>query len=368
MKVKAIVTDGRGSQRIEALTLSEPQGHEVLVKIMAAGICHTDLDSMSWGQAMVMGHEGAGEVLAIGEEVSSLAVGDKVLMNWAIPCGHCFQCENDEKSLCETHSFVTAKKAIDGAARLESTSLDGKALPHSFNLGTMAEATLVREEALVKISSKIPYASAAIIGCGVMTGYGSVINAAKVEKGSSVVVIGCGGVGLNVLQGARIAGAGKIYAIDLSAQRLEMAKKFGATDVFQAEADDKELLKMAAHIKELCQGRGADYAFECTAIPALATAPLAMLRNGGMALQLSGVEERVDIDMQLFEWDKIYLNPLYGKANPQRDFPILIDHYENGRLLLDEMISKTYKPEELNQAFDDMHHGRIAKGVLLFGE
>ena len=366
MRVRAAVTDGKGTHRLAELELSAPEGREVLVKIKAAGVCHTDYDSMSWGDPLAMGHEGAGLVLAVGDQVRSVAVGDKVLLNWAIPCGNCFQCEREEESLCESHSFVTAKQPLGGAARLEATQLDGEGIAHSFNLGTMAEATLVREEALVKISSDIPFNSAAIIGCGVMTGFGSVRNVAKVEAGANVVVLGCGGVGLNVIQAARIAGAGKIYAVDLSSERLGMAKQFGATDVLQADRNDVGLLKMAARVHELCQGRGADYAFECTAVPALGAAPLAMIRHGGMALQLSGIEEEVTIDMELFEFDKTYVNPLYGKSVPQRDFPILIDHYEKGELLLDEMITKTYTLDQLDEAFDDMHHGRIAKGVLVF--
>jgi S-(hydroxymethyl)glutathione dehydrogenase/alcohol dehydrogenase len=365
MKIKAAVTQGNGEFSIETIVLSEPQANEVLVKIVAAGVCHTDYDSMNWDKSMIMGHEGAGHVLAVGPEVKSLKVGDPVAFNWSIPCGSCYQCEAGEESLCETNSFVTAKDPDKGQSCASSTLLNGKPISHSFNIGTMAEASLVKEEALVKINNDMPLTSAALMSCAVMTGFGSVMNVAKVEKGSSVVVLGCGGVGFNVIQGARIAGAKEIYAIDLSEDRLQMAKSFGATHLIKAEKDDKGLLKIAEQIKKLT-GRGADYAFECTAIPELGAAPLAMVRNGGMAVQVSGIEEVVSIDMELFEWDKIYINPLYGKCCPQRDFPILMNHYSKGELLLDEMVSKTYKLEELAQAFKDMHDGKIAKGVLLF--
>lgn len=199
-----------------------------------------------------------------------------------------------------------------------------------------------------------------------MTGYGSVINAAKVPKNSSVVVLGCGGVGLNVIQGAKIAAATKIIAIDINEEKLKWAKEFGATHTILANPEDKGLLDTSEIVKKLCDDRGADYAFECTAIPSLGAAPLAMVRNAGTAVQVSGIEEEITIDMRLFEWDKVYINPLYGQCNPQKDFPDLIDLYNSGQLLLDQMITKQYPLEELGQAFDDMLNGKNAKGVIVF--
>jgi S-(hydroxymethyl)glutathione dehydrogenase/alcohol dehydrogenase len=230
----------------------------------------------------------------------------------------------------------------------------------------MSEYTLLRESACVKIHVEMPFASAAIVGCGVMTGYGSVVNAAKVRPGTNVVVLGTGGVGLNVIQGARIAGAGKIIAVDINPLRLEMALEYGATHNLLAEKEDVGLLKAAEAVKSLCAGRGADYAFECTAIPELGAAPLAMIRNAGTAVQVSGIEQEITIDMNLFEWDKIYINPLYGKCRPQIDFPVLQDLYVKGDLMLDEMVTRTYDLENLAQAFQDMHEGKNAKGVLIF--
>ncbi|HUR12356.1 MAG TPA: zinc-binding dehydrogenase, partial [Flavitalea sp.] len=201
---------------------------------------------------------------------------------------------------------------------------------------------------------------------GVMTGYGSVVNAARVKTGSSVVVLGTGGVGLNVIQAARISGAIKIIAVDINPLRLEMAKEYGATHTLLAEKNDKGLLNMAQQVKTLTGNRGADYAFECTAIPALVAAPLAMVRNAGTAVQVSGCESNVTIDMNLFEWDKIYINPLYGKCRPEIDMHILQQLYAKGDLILDKMITRTYQLEELSKAFDDMHDGRNAKGVIVF--
>ncbi|WP_428657986.1 Zn-dependent alcohol dehydrogenase [Runella sp.] len=367
LQSKAAIADGAGTFSIQTLKVAEPQGDEVLVRIKAAGICHTDWDSQSWGKSLVMGHEGAGIVTKIGPNVKGLQVGDNVILNWAIPCHTCFQCQEGNQHICEVNSPVTAGNKVSGGhANLTSTLLDGQPIERSFSLGTMSEYTLVREAACVKITVDMPFSSAAIVGCGVMTGYGSVVNAAKVKTGSSVVVLGTGGVGLNVIQGARIAGAAKIIAVDINPLRLEMAKEYGATDTVLADKNDKGLLQAAQTVKSMTNGRGADYAFECTAIPELGAAPLAMVRNAGVACQVSGIEQEISIDMNLFEWDKVYINPLYGKARPQIDFPILQQLYAKGDLILDKMVTKTYSIDQLAEAFADMHAGRNAKGVIVF--
>ena len=367
IQCKAAVADGQGGFSMQTIAVADPIGDEVLVQIKAAGICHTDWDSQSWGKALVMGHEGAGVVLKVGPQVKSIQVGDPVILNWAIPCYDCFQCQEGNQHICERNSAVTAgNKLSQGHATFESTRHHGEPIERAFSLGTMSEYTLVREAACVKIGVEMPFPSAAIVGCGVMTGYGSVINAAKVRAESSVVVLGTGGVGLNVIQGARIAGAGKIIAIDVNPVRLEMALKYGATHSILADKADTGLLQAAQVVKTMTQGRGADYAFECTAIPELGAAPLAMVRNAGTAVQVSGIEQEIVIDMNLFEWDKVYINPLYGKCRPQIDFPILQALYAKGDLLLDEMVTRTYPLEELAQAFADMHGGKNAKGVIVF--
>jgi Zn-dependent alcohol dehydrogenase len=364
---KAAIADGKGGFSFENIEIQDPKNDEILVEIKAAGICHTDWDSLSWGKQIIMGHEGAGIVTKIGENVKSLRVGDKVILNWAIPCNTCFQCQEGNQHICEKNSPVTAGNAVSGGhARLEATTLNGQPIERSFSIGTMATHTLVREAAAVKIHVEMPFASAAIVSCGVMTGYGSVVNAAKVKAGNSVVVLGVGGVGLNVVQGARISGASKIIAIDINPQRLEMSKEYGATDTVLADKNDIGLINASKIIKAMTGGRGADYAFECTAIPALGAAPLAMIRNAGTACQVSGIEQEITIDMNLFEWDKIYINPLYGKCRPQIDMPILQDLYKKGDLILDKMVTQTYPLEQLAKAFEDMHHGRNAKGVLVF--
>ncbi len=366
VNAKAAIADGKGNFSIQHIKIDDPQGDEVLVQIKAAGICHTDWDSQSWGKPLIMGHEGAGIVVKTGPDVINLKEGDEVILNWAVPCYHCFQCQEGNQHLCEENSAVVAgNKVSNGHARLQGSTLNGVGIERSFSLGTMSEYALVREAACVKIIVDIPFPSAAIISCGVMTGYGSVVNVAKVKHGSSVVVLGTGGVGLNVIQGARITGAAKIIAIDINPQRLEMAKEYGATHTILATMEDEGLLKAAQEVKLLTE-RGADYAFECTAIPSLGAAPLAMVRNAGVAVQVSGIEQEIKIDMRLFEWDKVYINPLYGKTRPQIDFKILQELYENGQLILDKMVTRTYLLEQLQTAFSDMHKGLNAKGVIIF--
>lgn len=368
MNSQAILGDGHGGFEVANTEVGHPLADEVLVRMRAAGVCHTDFDSLAWGKPIIAGHEGAGEVVAVGQNVATVAVGDRVLLNWAISCGKCFQCLAGNSALCETNSPVAGIDPTKGHAHAAGTTRAGDLIPieRSFNLGTMSEYALVRKEAVIPIPDGcgLSFESACILGCGVMTGFGSVVNAARVEAGASVVVIGCGGVGLNCIQGARIAGAKKIIALDLSKDRLQMARRFGATDTIRPDPDDRGLLAAAEKVRRLTDARGADYAFEATAVAALGAAPLAMIRHGGTAIQCSGIEQELTIDMSLFEWDKIYLNPLYGKCSPQRDFPRLFQLYADGDLLLDEQVSKTYSLYELDRAFADMHAGRIAKGVI----
>jgi Zn-dependent alcohol dehydrogenase len=367
MQVEAAIATGDGRFVIDIIEVNEPQDDEVLVDLKAAGICHTDYDSLSWGKPLVMGHEGAGIVRSVGPLVRKVKLGDAVILNWAIPCGYCFQCLEGNQHICEINSPVTAgNKASGGHAPRERTTYKGQPIERSFSLGTMSGATVVREAAVVKTNVPVPFPSAAIVGCGVMTGVGSVINAAKVKPGRSVVVVGTGGVGLNVIQGARIAGAGMIIAVDVNPDRLAMATRYGATHTLLADRADKGLTQSVIAVKQLTGGRGADYAFECTAIPELGAVPLAMVRNAGVACQVSGIEQEISIDMTLFEWDKIYMNPLYGKCRPEIDIPILLNLYQKGDLMLDELVTRTYGLHQLNEAFDDMLNGRNAKGVLVF--
>lgn len=362
IEARAAITNGKGEFSIESISVGPPNDDEVLVKLKAAGICHTDWDSLNWldrftwSSHMVLGHEGAGVIESIGTNVNHVKIGDPVLLNWAIPCKNCFQCKQGNFAICES----------DRHPNRDATTFNNLPIERSFNIGTLSTHTVVKKEAVTKIDVDLDFAPAAIIGCGVMTGFGSVVKAASVKSGSSVVVIGCGGVGLNVIQGARIAGASKIIAIDLQTKRLEMATQFGATHCIQSSKEDKDLMKAYERIKMLTDDRGADYAFECTGIPALGASPLRMIRNAGTAIQVSGIEEDLMIDMELFEWDKIYMNPLYGMCDPVKDFPQLFKLYQEGELLLDELVSQTYSLDELGNAFEDMLAGKNAKGVIVF--
>ena len=366
---QAAIATGDGNFVIDTIHVSDPQPDEVLVAIKAAGLCHTDYDSLYWNKPVVMGHEGAGIVTAVGSDVTHVKADDAVVLNWATPCGQCFQCSAQREHLCEINSPVIAgaNGYTPGHAHLEGTRWKDEPIERSFNIGTLAEYTLVKASAVVKNPvPDMPFASASIISCGVMTGYGSVVHAARVQAGSSVVVIGAGGVGLNIIQGARLAGASSIIAIDINPGRLEMATQFGATHTLTADPADDGLLYTAKEVRSMTDGRGADYAFECTAIPALGSAPLAMVRNAGTAVQVSGIEQEIPFDMHLLEWDKLYINPLYGQCRPQVDFPQIIQHYQRKELLLDELVTQTYSLDQLQEALDDLIAGKNAKGVVVF--
>jgi S-(hydroxymethyl)glutathione dehydrogenase/alcohol dehydrogenase len=352
------VTDAQGRFVVEETEVGAPGPGEVLVEMRASGICHTDWDIVTRQRKhWAMGHEGAGVVREVGAGVVHVAPGDRVVLNWAIPCGQCFQCVRGNESICENKPTVPTDRTL----------FRGEPIGRAFGLGTLSELAVVRREAVVRIDVEIPFASACILGCGVMTGVGSVLNAARVEPGASVVVLGTGGVGLNCIQGARIANAGMIIAVDVNPQRLELARQFGATNVVLADREDAGLRRAAEQVRQLTGGRGADYCFESTAIPELGAAPLAMVRNAGMAVQVSGIEQPIAFDMELFEWNKTYLNPLYGMCRPQRDFPRLLEFYRGGLLRLDEMVTRTYRLEEVGRAFEDMLAGRNAKGVVVLG-
>jgi len=366
---KSAIATGDGNFVIEHVTVGDPEPDEVIVKMKAAGLCHTDYDSLTWGKPIVMGHEGSAVIEQVGSDVDEFNIGDAVILNWATPCMTCFQCQLGNQHICELNSPVTAgaNGYTPGHAHLEGTIWKGSAIERSFNLGTLSEYAIVKKSALVKVDgTNLNYSAAAIVSCGVMTGYGSVVNSAKLKAGSSVVVLGCGGVGLSVLNACDIAGAGRIIAVDINPNKLDLAKKFGATDVVLAEADDDGLQLVAIQVRGMLGGRGADYSFECTAVPALGAAPLAMIRDAGTAIQVSGIEQDITIDMRLFEWDKIYINPLYGQCRPQIDFPKLMKLYRKGDLKLDQMVTCEYQLNDLENAFKDLHDGKNAKGVIVF--
>ena len=362
---RAAIADGAGAFLIDDIQVASPRDDEVLVEIRAAGICHTDHASLSWCRPLVMGHEGAGVVREIGRGVSQVTAGDAVVLNWCIPCGSCFQCRRGETVLCETSRPAHVMERSRGHAHADGTHWREQPIDRSFNIGTLSGLTLVRKEAVTRMPDGVPFPVAAITGCGVMTGVGSVVNVAQVRPGESVAVLGCGGVGLNVVQGARLAGASTIVAIDTNAEALTRARRFGATHVVHATQGNGDVRDVTAAVRALTGGRGADYAFEATSVPAHAFVPLLLVRDGGMALQLSGINDLVPAQMPWFMWNKRYVTALYGGCQPARDFPRIFAHYLDGSLQLDALVTRTYRLDELGQALDDMLEGRNAKGVIV---
>lgn len=360
----AILADGEGHFSRETIEVDPPAVGEVRVAIAAAGVCHTDHASQRWPGPLVMGHEGAGHIEAIGDGVEGLQIGQPVLLNWAIPCGHCFQCERGAEALCErTHELDIARL---GSSRVHAgaTRWRGQAVERSFHLGTFSQYTLVRAEAVTPLPAGLPLDAACILGCAVMTGVGSVVNVAAVAPGESVAVLGCGGVGLNVVQGARIAGAQTVIAIDRVPARLQRARELGATHALLAQDDDAGHARLIAAVRALTDGRGVGHAFEATGVPALAFLPLKLARNGGNALQVSGAHGPAALELTDLFWNKRYLAPLYGGCVPSRDFPRLFEWIAEGKLELAGLISHRYPMDALDRAFEDMLQGRSSKGVV----
>lgn len=373
LQCKAVIAHGNrdGTCSVENIQVNEPEADEVLVKIKASGLCHTDYDSLTWGSPLVMGHEGAGVIVSTGSDITEFRIGDRVMLNWATPCGVCNRCAEGSLHLCTKNSPVIAgdNGYTPGHAHPYGTLWKEKPITRAFNLGTLSEYALVKSSAVVPLdNAQISYEAACIIGCAVITGYGSVMRTANIEPGSSAAVLGCGSVGLNVIQACRIAGADPIIAIDISDNKLKMASYLGATHTIRSYRGETSMQQVNHEIYAGTDLHGTDYAFECTAVPALGAAPLALIRNGGMAIQVSGIEEEISIDMSLFEWDKTYINPLYGQCKPQIDFPDIVRLYENGELKLDEMISQTYQLDQIHDALRDFEKGENIKSVISFSE
>lgn len=362
----AAITDGQGGFVLDKVTIRAPLGDEVRVALGAAGVCHTDYASLSWDGPLVAGHEGAGWVEAIGPDVRDLAIGTPVLLNWAIPCGQCKPCQTGHGNICERSHGIDPQTLGSSRAGQDHTIWQGRSIERAFNLGTFCEFTLVRRSAVTPLLPEIPMAQACILGCGVMTGVGSVLNIARPAPGDTIAIVGCGGVGLSVVQGARLAGVKKIIAIDVRQESLDRARYMGATDLILAGPNDPDFDQLSMQIKALTGARGVDFAFEATGVAALAFLPLRLVRNGGMAVQVSGAQGPVEVPMAWFWWDKRYVTPLYGGCDPDRDFPRLMRWAVEGALDLPSMISKTYPLEALATAIDDMLAGRTAKGVVIF--
>lgn len=348
---------------IEPVTVDGPKRGEVMVKLGACGVCHSDLSAITGTIALplplVLGHEGAGVVEEAGEGVSGLMKGDHVIFSFIYMCGRCRFCVSGRPVLClEQGKALTTP--LEGTPRVRDAR--GQPLNIFSGCGSMAEYATVSAENLIKIDPTIPLDCAALVGCGVTTGVGAVFNTAKVEPGSSVAVFGCGGVGLSVIQGARIAGAEKIIAIDTLQPKLEMAKRFGATDsILFTEDPTKALKKMT--------GGGPDYAFECVGSGELAAAAYRAIRRGGLAVVV-GVAKPSDSTsvrtMTLPFEEKTLTGSYFGSCVPRVDFPRMLSLYMAGKLKLEELITRRYPIDEAPQAFADLQAGKNARGVIVF--
>jgi S-(hydroxymethyl)glutathione dehydrogenase / alcohol dehydrogenase len=360
----AVIADGRGGFSMETIEVETPGPGEVRVRMAAAGVCHTDHASMNWQGPLVMGHEGAGHVESLGAGVNHLSAGQPVLLNWAIPCGTCFQCTRGGDALCERTHELDVPRLGDSRAHHGATRLYGQPIERAFHLGTFSQHTVVRAEAVTPLPVDLPVDVACILGCAVMTGVGSAIHVAGIAAGDTAAVVGCGGVGLNVIQGARIAGASAIIAIDRVQSRLDHAYRMGATHGVLTRGDDVSHVRLIASVKAMTEGRGVDHAFEATGVPALALLPLQLARHGGNALQVSGAHGEATLPLPQLFWNKRYMAPLYGGCVPSRDFLRLFEWAAQGKLEVASLISHRYPMNQLDRAFDDMLNGRSSKGVL----
>jgi S-(hydroxymethyl)glutathione dehydrogenase/alcohol dehydrogenase len=345
---------------VETLEVRSPRDGEVLVRVGASGVCHSDRHAITGDLPMpipcVLGHEGAGVVEAVGAGVDRVAVGDHVVLNWVPFCGACWYCRGGLTHLCQD-GYVKALAA--GAF-----SRDGTTVHQLAGVGSMAEYTLVAESGCIPVDADLPFDRACLIGCGVMTGVGAVVNTARVRPGQSVAVFGAGGVGLNVVQGAVLAGAEPIIAVDLNERKLALAKQFGATHTVAAGAGDP-----VDAIQGLTDGRGVDYAFEVIGRPEVVTQAFLAVRRGGTAVVV-GVPPStamVCVPGMLFPLaEKALVGSLYGSANMARDVPRLVALYRAGRLKLDELITRRYALAQVNEAFAAMEAGEVARGVIVF--
>jgi S-(hydroxymethyl)glutathione dehydrogenase/alcohol dehydrogenase len=347
---------------IEEIAVPDPGPGEVAVKIMASGVCHSDWHVVKgdWGDRQyptVIGHEGAGIVEATGPGVASLTRGDHVILSWKTSCGFCEMCQKGFPNLCARSPMPSARPTVRRT---------GAEVNRMTGLGTMSTYTVVPEVAAVKIADDIPFAQAALVGCGVMTGVGAALNTAQVQAGTTVAVFGAGGVGLNCVQGAAIAGAGQIISVDMLDNKLEMAREFGATHTVNAAREDP-----VRRIRELTGGQGVHYAFEAIGlVEAPFVQSILCTRSRGITVWVghAPLNTPVTIDARALIMEKTVIASMYGTARPHIDFPRLLDLYRAGKLKLDELITRRFPLDGINEAFDVLSRGEVARSVLVMDE
>lgn len=381
MKSKAAVLWETNSKwSVEEIELDPPREGEVLVKLAASGLCHSDehlvtgdmvldqatSDALGLKQLPVIGgHEGAGEVVEVGANVTTLAPGDHVVLSFIPACGRCPSCAMGQQHLCDLGAFLLAGRQVtDFTARHHAT--DGTDLGVMCCVGTFEPYTVVSEASCVKIEPHIPLERAALVGCGVTTGWGTAVNAADVRSGETVVVVGLGGIGMNAIQGARLAGADKIIGVDLLESKRERAPIFGATHTASS------MEEAAAVVAELTRGAMADKAILTVGVAyGDLIAPLMnLVKKAGRAVVTAVAPvAQTDVKLDLFMMAmmrKELVGCIFGNANPRRDIPRILDLYTQGKLMLDELVTNTYSLEDINQGYEDMRNGTNIRGVVTF--
>lgn len=348
------------------LDVAPPRAGEALIRMAAAGVCHTDLHVMqgkfSAPLPAVLGHEGAGVVAEIGAGVSSLRPGDRVVPLWRLSCGRCEYCLRGRPALCPEGSRVrNTGRLPDGTGRL---SFRGREIFHYAGVSTFCEYSVVPEQSLLKLEEDVPLDRAALLGCAVVTGVGAVTHAARVQPRDTVAVFGAGGVGLNVIQGAASAGAGTLVAVDVHAPKLELAKRFGATHAVNASAEDP-----TKAIRTLTGGRGVDHAFDAVGSPSTIRQAYDVLAKAGKLIVLgiapAGAEVSLPLGPLVFE-ERQVLGSFYGSGRPRDDIPALARMYRQGRLKLDELLTRRYPLGQINEAYTALDRGEVARSVVVF--
>lgn len=345
---------------VEDIDIDPPKQGEVKVQMAATAICHSDVHQIrgEWGgiTPLVAGHEAAGIVDTIGEGVTLVKPGDRVVVSLLRSCGRCFFCTTGSPHLCE------GTFALQTESRFRNKR--GETILQAQKTSAFAEYTIVDQSQLVPVPDDMPLDRAALLACGVITGLGAVVNTAHVEPGSSVVVIGAGGVGLNSVQGARIAGAHPIIAVDLLPHKLEAAMQFGATHTVNAKQPDA-----AAAVKQMTGGRGADYTFVTVGHPAAVAQGWEMMRKGGtlVIVGLPRVDDMMNVPITAFPWGaRTVIGSSMGSTRLRVDVPRLVELYRSGRLKLDELITARYPLDEINEAIDTMEQGKVLRNVIVF--
>ena len=369
MKVKAAVAwKANEPLSIEEVDLEAPKKGEVLVKIHATGVCHTDAYTLSGADPegifpVILGHEGGGVVEEVGEGVTSLKVGDHVIPLYIPECGECKFCKSGKTNLCQSVRETQGKGLMpDGTSRF---SKDGKAIYHYMGTATVAEYTVAPEISFAKISKDAPLEKVCLLGCGVTTGIGAVLNTAKVSEGSTVAVFGLGGIGLSVIQGAKMAKAGKIIAIDINEDKFDLAKKFGATDFVNPNNNGASIVDT---IVKMTDG-GVDFSFECVGKPELMRAALECCHKGwGESIIIGVAAAGEEISTRPFQLvtGRVWRGSAFGGVKGRTELPGYVEKYMAGEINLDDMVSFTMPLEEINDAFKLMKEGKSIRSVIKF--